>query len=91
MKICLLKDLRYLDWHPLETIKTPEYPAVETPPKEQRSAGNEVRKTKGEELVVDRDLASEAAEPKTGTSWFILNKTGHRFNIPNEDFCVLED
>ncbi len=91
MKIRLLKELHYVDWHSLETLERPQNLAVGTPPKERKSVGNEVCKTKGEELVVDRDFDSEAAEPERGSCWFILRETGHRFKIPNQDFCVLED
>jgi len=91
MKIRLLKDFHYLDWHSLEIHKRPEVPAIEQPPHERKSAGNEVRGTTGQELVVDQDSVSETADPEKGSSWFILRETGHRFKIPNEHFSVTEE
>jgi hypothetical protein len=90
MKILLLNDLDYLDHRSVDSLNRPEIPPTSQPRSSEReTVTDQVKKGKGEELEVERDEMSEAAEHEQGCSWFILSETGNRFKIPDNDFRVL--
>jgi hypothetical protein len=91
MKILLLNDLYYLDHRSVDSLNRPEIPPIGQPRSSERvTVTVEVKKGKGEELEVERDEMSEAAEHEEGCSWFILSETDNRFKIPDRDFRILD-